>query len=205
MKKNIRTIPLKHKDFQSAMNKQIEKAKSALDVSLNPNDPALINQVTLGDQWDNPSVLAEALDMQPMYYARWATLLRSLKRERDKLKQRYEVWESSVKEKLTKSIYEANVGKGQTPSNAKPSQQSVTDRFNIVYAGRSQKYSEFHDQYLEYYNPIEEIEEKIDTVEVVVKAFEMRANTLISLSHLVRTMIEKGLVVVKLSSKRKSP
>lgn len=198
----LNQIPTNHQDFQAAMDAQIERARSALDVKLNPNDPELIHQVTLGNQWDDPNVLAAALDMQPLYYARWATMLRILRRQRDKVSQRYSVWESIVKDTIAKQIYNENIDKGMTANNARPVQQVVQDRFNSKYIRKGKNNTKEHTQYLEYKSAVDSVEEKIDLVEVIVKAFEMRANTLIALGHLVRTMIEKGFVVIKLPSSK---
>ena len=60
------------------LENKIRAAQDALDVSLNVDDPDLIDQITLGEKWDDPFALTKAMDTQPMYYAQWATLLRKL-------------------------------------------------------------------------------------------------------------------------------
>jgi hypothetical protein len=202
----LNRVPSGHKDFRTLMDEQIENARKALDVSLNPDDPELSDQMTLGGHWDDPAILSTALDLQPLYYARWATLLRSLRRERDKLLQIYSVWESDTKERITQLIYDANVKKGMTPSNSRPTQQQITDKFNSQYVkkGKAPEAEERHNIYNKYRLPLDKAERQIDIVEVVVKAFEMRSNTLIALAHLLRNMIDKGLVAVKLPTGKQS-
>jgi len=181
---------MEKRDFEDLIQKKISDAEKFLIVELNPNDPMLADQITLGDDWDNPFKLAKALDKHSAYYARWATLLKTLKQKRQRLTERKNVWESKIKKDIENQIFKENKVKGMTANNAKPSSVSVEYRFNSIYNAKNE-------DYVKYNKSIINIERQIDIVEVVVKAFEQRKDMLVSMGHLVRTMIEKDLLVCK--------
>ena len=62
-----------NKNYLSLIREQSKLAKKDLIVELNPNDPSLSEQLTLGDNWNDPKAVTEAVDMHPMFYARWLT------------------------------------------------------------------------------------------------------------------------------------
>jgi hypothetical protein len=183
---------LKNKrDFENLIKNKIADAEEFFTATLNPNDPDLSVQITLGDNWDNPFELTKACDRHSAYYARWATLLRSLKRDRQRLEERKKVWESKIKVEIERRLFELNKQKGMTANNAKPTGASVDYRFSKIY-------NSSNDTFTKYNNPIDEIDKQIDIVEVIVKAFEMRKDMLVSMTHLVNKMIDKDLMVHKM-------
>ncbi len=188
------------KDFNlsDAFKKKIEQAIEMLDVPLDPNDVTLVDQLTLGDKWDDPFTLTKAMDRQPLYYARWATLLRKLKKERQRIQSKYDVWMSITKDEIQDEIFNENVKAGMTANNAKPTNQAVENRFNKYCSDLKISY---HEKYVEYYTPLDEIEEQIDIVDVIVKAFEQRKDMFISLGSLVRSMIDNQLMIYKQRTK----
>lgn len=186
-------------DIRKMFSNKIEQAIATLDVPLDSDDPALIDQLTLGDRWDDPFELTKAMDRQPLYYARWATLLRKLKKERQIIQQKYSVWESIAKEQIQDEIFNENVKSGMTANNAKPTNQSVENRFNKYCSDPKISYSE---EYIEYHGKLDEIEEQTATVETIVKAFEQRKDMFISLGSLVRSMIDNKLLIYRNKNKQ---
>jgi hypothetical protein len=187
-------------DIRKMFSNKIEQAIATLDVPLDSDDPDLIDQLTLGDKWDDPFELTKAMDRQPLYYARWATLLRKLKKERQIIQQKYSVWESIAKEQIQDEIFNENVKSGMTANNAKPTNQSVENRFNKYCSDKTISYSE---EYKEYHGELDEIEEQTATVETIVKAFEQRKDMFISLGSLVRSMIDNNLLIYRQKNKTK--
>jgi hypothetical protein len=188
-------------NISSQIEQAIERARKALEVELDPNDSDLINQITLGDGWDDPAVLTKALDRQPLYYARWATLLRNLKKERSRLSTRYDAWMAIKKESLAAAILKENIESGMTASTGKPTGTAIDQRFISDYVALKKSNKDKHDEYLKYKKPIDSIEEKIDTAEIVVKAFEQRKDMLISLSSIVGKMTDSGLLIYRKKKK----
>ena len=188
------------KDFKldDVFKKRIEQAAEMLDVPLDPNDVTLTEQLTLGDKWDDPFTLTKAMDRQPLYYARWATLLRKLKKEKQRQQQKLDVWMSITKDELQEEIFAENVKAGMTANNAKPTNQSVENRFN-KYCSDSK--TTYYNQMIEYNTPVQEIYDQIDIVDVIVKAFEQRKDMLISLGSLVRSMVDNQLMIYKQRTK----
>jgi hypothetical protein len=168
------------------------KVDEVFVVPLDEGDSNLKEQITLGSNWDNPYELSKAMDRQPMWYGQWATLLRELKREREKLQLMYKAWESERKEKLTEIIFQSNKKKGMTSNQAKPSASVVNDRFNSFYIDVNGKY---HKKYKKVIGDLNSVEERIDRIEVVVKVMEQRKDMLISLSSLIRTMIDNHMLI----------
>lgn len=199
--KEVKAPNLKEFNLSEAFKKKIEQATSMLDVPLDPNDVNLIEQLTLGDNWDDPFALTKAMDRQPLFYARWATLLRKLKKERQKLQQKYDVWMSISKEEIQDEIFSENVKSGMTANNAKPTNQSVENRFNKY---TSDEKTDLYKQCGEYKQPVDEIDGYIDTVDIIVKAFEQRKDMMISLGSLVRSMIDNQLLIYRQKNKPKT-
>lgn len=184
------------KDFNmfDAFSKKIEQAREMLDVPLDPNDINLSEQLTLGDRWDDPFELTKAMDRQPLYYARWATLLRKLKKEKQKLQQKLDVWMSITKDEIQEEIFQENIKSGMTANNAKPTNQAVENRFNKYCSDNKTAY---HKEFAEYNIPVQQIDDSIDIVDVIVKAFEQRKDMFISLGSLVRSMIDNKLMIYR--------
>lgn len=189
--KNINNEKMKANKLKNLVDKKLGDAQSFLVTDLTVNDPMLSDQLTLGDDWDNPFKLAQAMDQHSALYARWATVLKLLKQEHKRLVERKNVWESSIKKRIETKLFKENKLKGMTANTAKPTGASVEYRFNYLYnEGKSRTFNKYND-------PINEIENKIDTVSIIVKAFEQRKDLLVSLGHLLRTMMEKDLLIHK--------
>lgn len=188
------------KDFniREMYNKKIEQAISTLDVPLDKDDPDLIDQLTLGDKWDDPFELTKAMDRQPLYFARWATFLRKMKKERQRVQQIYGTWESITKEQIQDEIFQENVKSGMTANNAKPTNQSVENRFNKYCSDTK---TEYYQNYNKFHGELDEIEEQTAVVETIVKAFEQRKDMFISLGSLVRSMIDNQLLIYRIKNK----
>lgn len=191
------------KDFNmfDAFSKKIEQAREMLDVPLDPNDVNLSEQLTLGDRWDDPFELTKAMDRQPLYYARWATLLRKLKKEKQKLQQKLDVWMSITKDEIQEEIFQENIKSGMTANNAKPTNQAVENRFNKYCSDNKTAY---HTEFAEYNTPVQQIDDSIDIVDVIVKAFEQRKDMFISLGSLVRSMIDNKLMIYRQRKKNEN-
>lgn len=181
-------------NFDKLISDKIKEAVEMLDVTLDNNDPALIDQITLGDNWDDPFALTKAMDTQPLYYSRWATLLRKLKNMKQEYQKKYDVWESIVKENITEEIFKENIDSKMTANNAKPTNSAVTNRFNRYCVSIK---GDMHKEYLKMRSELDKINDRIDTVEIVVKAFEQRKDMLISLGSLVRSMVDNQLMIYR--------
>lgn len=190
------TVSLVPFELSKLVESKIEEAISMLDVTMDTDDTKLIDQITLGDNWDDPFALTKAMDTQPLYYSRWATLLRKMRKQKQEYVQKFEVWMSIIKEDLTEEIFNENIESGMTANNAKPTNQSVENRFNKYYVSEDGS-DEMHSEYLTMKKIVDEIDNKIDTVEIVVKAFEQRKDMLISLGSLVRSMVDNQLLIHK--------
>ena len=105
---------------------------------------------------------------------------------------------SITKDELQEEIFAENVKAGMTANNAKPTNQSVENRFN-KYCSDSK--TTYYNQMIEYNTPVQEIDDQIDIVDVIVKAFEQRKDMLISLGSLVRSMVDNQLMIYKQRTK----
>lgn len=177
---------------------KIKEVNNFFNVELNPDDPKLSEQITLGKNWDNPFELTKALDMQPAWYARWAYLLKELQNERAKLQSIYDVWASGRRKLIRKKIVKRKLDKGVTITQANNITQSVIDdEFNLLYSYNGEKKKIF----LKYKNPIDEIELQIEKVKIVVDAFKQRKDLLSTMGYLVRSMIENNIMIKKKKKK----
>ena|ERR1035437_3933715 len=186
---------MKNNKYVELLNKRLKEVDNLFDVELNPNDPKLSDQITLGDRWDNPAELNKALDMQPLWHARWANIRRKLMNEKAMLQQKLDVYVSKKKEMLKRKIYKRNIKKGMTKNNARPNISDVDRRF-ISLSDKDKKYQRIK-------KPLDEVQERLDAVSLVVDAFKERTGTLIALGHMVRSMIEKDLIIYTKGSKKK--
>jgi hypothetical protein len=181
-------------DYRNVIKERMKDLNSFLDVELNPDDPKLVNQITLKGLWDNPKALSKALDMQPAYFARWATMLRNLKKDRMRLQAEYDVWASNKRQRIRETIINDRKKKGLTSKQASNVTQSmVDDEFNKKYS-----YTGTHDKYfIKYKKPLDDIDEYIDKVTVIVEAFKMRKDLLVVQGYLLRSMMENKLTIMK--------
>lgn len=189
-------------DYSKLIQAKIDEAVDLLDVTLDVDDPSLAEQITLGDKWDDPFALTKAMDTQPLYYSRWATLLRKLKKQKQEVQQKFDVWVSIIKENLSEEIFSENIDSGMTANNAKPTNVAIENRFNKYYVSEEGA-EDLHQEYIEMKKSVDDIEAMIDTVEIVVKAFEQRKDMLISLGSLVRSMVDNQLMIYRDKFKNK--
>jgi len=181
-----------HKNkFREIADSLIEKARQDLEVELNPDDPTLAEQLMLGDRWNDPAVVTNAVDQHPMFYARWNTLYKHLKRELKVASEMYDVWESSKREIIAAKMFSKNVDSGMTPNNAKPTTAQVNDKFNRLYKTIDSK---GYEQYVAKHKRVEELEIQIDIADVVVKAFEHRKDMMLSFMSFIKFQYENNLV-----------
>ena len=181
------------KNYVGIIKKRMDDVRNFLDVELNPDDPSLEEQITLKNSWDNPKELSKAMDMQPAYFARWATVLKHLKTDRAKLDAEYGVWASDRRQKIRALIISKRKKKGLTD---KQSEQNITqimvdDEFNKRYSYTGSQSRIF----LKYKNPLDEIDRYIDRVSVVVEAFKMRKDLLVVQGYLLKSMLENKIMI----------
>lgn len=180
------------------IKKRVKDAKDSLDVSLNPNDPTLIEQMSLGEDWDDPERLAKALDMHSLWRARWSKMLKTLRGEKEKLENKYKTWESIKKEEIYDELFQGNIDEGMTANNAKPTNTTVERRFQKDYVDPE---AESHKEYQNHKKPLDILNQRIDNISVVVEAFDARTQMLIQLSGLLRSMIDNKIYIPKKSKK----
>lgn len=182
-----------------AISKKVDEAKKQLDVQVNPDALDLSSQITLGNNWDNPFKLSEALDKQPGIYANWASALAILRREQTKLKEKFNVWQSDRKLKIRDHLINQNKKKGLTNLQAikNITNSMVDDEFNSRYHAGVSIYDKNRKK-------LEEINENIEILEIIVTAFKQRKDMLQNLSLLVRSMMENNLLITKRSKGNKN-
>lgn len=194
--KNKKTIASKGKSITlaEAISKKVDEARKELDVQVNPNALDLGSQITLGNDWDNPFKLGEALDRQPGIYANWASALSILKREQKKLKEQFDVWQSERKLKIRDFLIIKNKKKGLTNLQAikNVTNSMVDDEFNKRYHSGVSAYDKYNEKLVS-------LNDNIETLEIIVTAFKQRKDMLQNLSLLVRSLVENNLLIVKKS------
>lgn len=185
-------------DMKNIISKRVKEVNDYLNVELNPDDPTLAEQITLQNKWDDPFALTKAMDMQPTYYARWATILRNIKVKREKIRAVYNVWESEKKNKIRRLIYLERKKNGLTDKQASQNitQAMVDDRFNI-------KYNYDNKIYCKYKLPLDKVEKEYDEVKIIVDAFAQRKDLLVAYGHLVGNMVKSGIMVMRDKHKKK--
>lgn len=188
------------KTLSEMIDEKIEQARAVFDVELDSDETDLLEQMTLGRNWDDPFAITKAMDTQPLYFARWATLLKRLKKEKQIIENKFNVWKSIVKEDLADEIFDENKTAGMTANNAKSSLSSVENRFNKYYV--SGEDVEMNKEYLKYHDPLDQINEKIDITDITVKAFEQRKDMLISLGSLIRSMVDNNMLIYRDRNRR---
>lgn len=176
-------------NLNTILEKKISEAKSFLNVKLNPDDPELAKQITLGKNWDNPNEISKALDMQPAWYVRWAYINSQLKRNREKIKLEFDVWVSNKKMNIREELFRKNKDNGMTDRNARQSitAAQVEDTFNI-------KYNYDNEIFKRKKEKLDKIDTDIEKVSLIVEAFKQRKDTLIELSRMVKSMMENNLL-----------
>lgn len=177
--------------ISSEIDRRIEMLKALLDVPLNEHDPELVDQLTLGDHWDNPELVMRAFDSHPIFSARWQTYLRKTRLHLQATTQALEIFEGTCKETLATTLYEENVKKKMTPGQAKPSAGLIDRAYLLRVVNGSGK---LHDKYQSLVSAVAVLQEKIDLLEVVVEAFKKRHDMLIQMGSLLRTLIENQMI-----------
>jgi len=121
-----------------------------------------------------------------------------LRRELKIAQERLTIFESVKREALFALIVKENIDVGMSPTSAKPSASQVTERFDSVYRSpKSPKYK----YYTKYAQPVAELEERIDIVEVIVKAMEHRKEMFLSYMGFIRFQYEQGLITIRQRTK----
>ena len=182
---------------ENIVSKRMEQIDKFMDVDLDVDDENLSDQITCGDKWDDPVTLGKAMDKQPQLYAQWAYFFKHLKNERIKVKSLLDTWIAQKKEEIRDQIYDENIKKGITPNNSIPTGSAVDNRFKTSYEEVNGDGEYIDEEYEHFDNIVSDIESKISGVEIVVKAFDQRHSMLISMSSLVRSMMDNQLIVKK--------
>lgn len=189
---------------ETIIKNKISEITNLLDAELDENSDSLFDQITCGDNWDNHNVLMKAMDKQPILYAQWAYLLKSLKHERNKIQAQLDVWTSNKKEAIAEQIYDTNIEGGMTPNNAKPTGGVVDNAFKIKYMEVDDEGDWVDEDYGEFQELLEKYDLKIMKVEIIVEAFKQRKDMLITMGSLLKGVIDNQLYINKSKFKRKS-
>lgn len=185
--------------FDGAIQKRIKEAGKFLDVDLDIDVGKLKNQITLGNDWDDPKAISKALDTQPQIYAYWSTLLVKLKREMKKIEMEFNSWKSMKKIKIRKLLVEKYVTKDKmTRNNANKEVTAgmVEDYFNS-------KYNYSNRIFVKKVTPLDDITKAVSEIEIIVSAFKQRKDLLTYLALMVKTMIEKDIWIKKPMRRKK--
>jgi len=188
---------IKDNKFKDIINSKIKDVRDILNVKLNPDDPSLIEQITLGNRWDDPSELSKSLDMHPLWYARWAFLSKKLKNEVDRLQSIFNAFESNKKIEIRDILVERRKKNGLTDKQAiLVTQTMVDDKFRV-------KYNYENEIYKKYRIPLDHAIENYDNVTIIVDAFKQRKDLLVVLGYLVKSMIENNLLSINKKRNKK--
>lgn len=185
-------------DIGKLTAERMKQVDSLLTVELNPNDPSLEEQLSMGDNWDDPSEITKHMDMQPLWYARWASLYRAKQSELRLSSEKFKTWYSVTRQEVYDILYDENIENGMTPNNAKPVEKSVDARFDFIYRNPNPETDEELKcvmEYNEYKDQVEKLEYEVDQLKIVVEALIQRKDMLISLGSMVRTMLDHKLKI----------
>lgn len=196
-----------------------------------PEEFSLDGIMTLGDDWDDPIKLGKALDMHPVYEAKYAKLLNKLETNLEAASSKLKAFESYCKGILSDILFYENRVAGMTANQAKPSIDAVKIRYetDIVNGDESdirnfatpvnigkmldskakieavydteKTYGDCHKQYRELEKEVSTFEVHRSNVSIIVKELNTRTAMLKCSSQLVTTMIQAGILKVPIIQK----
>jgi hypothetical protein len=186
-------------DETQAIRSRIKDIDKFLDPSLlESDDDNLSETLTLGDNWDDPLALSKAMDEHPSYFARWSYIYRATQRRLKYHNEKYNTWVAKKKKQLEKELYDENIDKGISPNNSKVSITSVENAFNAKYNDKCK--IEF---YLKLRKNVMLYEERVEKIKIVIEALKQRSVMLVSMSSLLKSMVDNNLLVHKMKRKTK--
>ena len=175
---------------------KMDQIQSALMIPLD-EDTDISEHLTLGENWDDPFKILEAMDTQPQYYGGWSSMLKTLKLLRTKIQAEFDTWLAVHKEELHEQTYNFNLEKlGMTPNNAKPTGTEIDRKFKTIVSQPSgEKEKKISVGFKKYTKDLEDADMDIIRVEGISKAYEQRHGMLISISALVRSMMDNNIYI----------
>jgi len=176
---------------------KMDQIQSALMIPLD-EDTDISEHLTLGENWDDPFKILEAMDTQPQYYGGWSSMLKTLKLLRTKIQAEFDTWLAVHKEDLHERVYNFNLEKlGMTPNNAKPTGTEIDRKFKTIVSqpSNNEKEKKISVGFKKYTHDLEDADMDIIRVEGIAKAYEQRHGMLISISALVRSMMDNNIYI----------
>lgn len=185
------------------IKEQLNKVGSYLDpTNLEMDDADLEDVLTLGENWDDPMTLMEAMDQHPTYFARWSYIYRLTQRKYDFYVERYKTWESGMKDVIRDEIFDKNREKGMTANNSRPTDSAVNARFlSMFYDGCDKNGSDAKksdiNEYIKLKKSMDIYAGRVEKLKIVVEAFKQRTSMLVSMSSLLKSMVDNNLIILK--------
>lgn len=204
-------------ELQEAIKKRLREIEDFLQFDPTETDAELAEIMTLGDEWDVPEVVIQALDSHPQYEARYIGLRRTLEIARNRAKDKLAYFEAKTKEWLDETIFDENVTAGMTANNAKPTGPKVNHRFLIdIVEGDPKDKRAANPQdaddpttigdcvklYRELNGELELAEGAYLQVKIITDALKSRKDLLISMSSLLGRLVDNKLIILRSGARK---
>lgn len=180
------------------MSKELAQLKEAYEkFSTKDSDADLVEKLDSIDTSD-PKGLEELLHRLPAYYARVVHLVNQTEEEYNLLSEKYELYYSQVWDIAETEIYNANIDKGQTANNAKPTGKKIDTFISMMKSKQKKKVSDVAEvkKLLIIEKKRREAKENLDMLKTLKKSWEMKANMLTSVVLLIKELLRKDMYVV---------
>lgn len=189
-------------DYQKEINNRLEAIKNFLQFEPIKSETELAEIMTLGDMWDVPEVIIQALDQHPQFEARYIGLRRSLEIAKIASEQKMKFFEAQTKEVITETIFKENVASGMTPNNANPTGTKINNKY-LIDVVEGDVVFEPAKTYSELVCELEKTTEAYIQARIITDALKSRATLLASMASLIGRMIDSNLVIMDTSGKKK--
>lgn len=174
--------------IEQETDKHLRRAREILDVSLNFDDDEFKKYLYLETDYNDVDAILKALDRHSFYYMKWKKLQRTTDAKLKRAVESRRIFENKKKRSVKQALYNANIDRGMTASNAKPTESDIDREFLRQYAGGSKTAKQ--KVYNKYNAKIEKAQDDYDLVEAIVRALESRKEMLTMIASLSKAALE---------------
>jgi len=146
----------------------------------------LLEFISLGEDYDDPDIVLQALDAQNQLYSFYASMFHKVNEKQEELETGYKLWKAEIETKIRLRIYNSNIDKGMTANNANPTAKEVDNYFLLKYKNNP--------TFKKWDTLIKKNSDRISKLRIMRDTIDKRGSSLNTISNLLSKCIDKDLI-----------
>jgi len=173
--------------FQESLSKSVNKIQR--------QHADLLSILYLEEDYDKPDAVLQAADAQNQLYTYYASLFHYANEKLGRIETAYKIWRSEIDVKIQESIFNANIKKGMTANNAKPTAANISNYYNKNIAKTEEAKT--------WEKRLSKVSERVSQLRIMRDSIDKRAQSIQIISTLLGKCIDRGIIEPEIGTSKR--